>query len=288
MTPSGEAGGVDPYDARAIVPETDAILEEWARCSIAAREALQHRLSVPAPGCPFDFYWPENRPQDSLEPALVVFLHGGYWRRGSAIASGFLAPHLARLGAATAIPDYPLAPGAHLREITSATADCIRWIVEEAPSLGVDGSRVAWIGHSAGAHLGAMALAESFRGGGTAPRLFLGFSGLYDIVPVNRGIAQEWLRLTDAEAEELSPTSLPLGRETEIVLATGELESAGFHAQTDLYLNHVRREGCTARAERLPGRNHFDVIQCLFDSGHSLARALVAAVEFCRKRKGET
>ena len=278
MTPSRDAGVVDPYDARAIVPETDAILEDWARGSDAAREELRHRLSVPAPGCPFDLYWPESRFEASDKPFLVVFLHGGYWRRGSAIASGFLAPHLARLGAATAIPDYPLAPAVHLSEITRATADCVRWIHEEAGSFGVDGSRVAVIGHSAGAHLGAMALAEFFGSGGPAPRMFLGISGLYDIVPVNRGIAHEWLMLTDAEAEALSPTSHPLRSETEIVLATGELESAGFHAQTDKYLDHVRLGGCAARAERLPGRNHFDVVQCLFDSDHGLAQALISAV----------
>ena len=245
MTPTRIAGGVDPYDARAIVPETDAILEEWERCSDAAREALRLRLSVPAPGYPFDLYGPENCSVASDIPSLVVFLHGGYWRRGSAIACGFLAPHLARQGAAIAIPDYPLAAGARLGEIAKSTADCIRWILEEARSPGIDGSRVALVGHSTGGHCGAMALAEFYRERGPVPSMFLEFGGFYDIVPVNRGVAHEWLMLTDTRAESLSPISHPLGSETEVVLAAGELESAGFHAQTDVYLEHVLcRENC--------------------------------------------
>ena len=215
MKSTRNAGGVDSYDARAIVPATDDILEEWERCSDSAREALWHRPSVLAPGCPFDLYWPENCPVASDNPFLIVFFHGGYRRRGSAIAPGFLAPRLAPLGAATAIPDYPLAPGVRLVEITRSTADCICWIVEEARSLGIDGSRVALVGHSAGGHLGAMASAEFFGEGGLAPGMFLVFSGLYDSVPVNRGIAHEWLMLTDAEAESLSPINHSLDSETE-------------------------------------------------------------------------
>lgn len=112
-----EAATVGPYDTRAIATETEAIPEDWARLSVVARNSLVHQLAVQAPGCPFHLYRRDGRTSNESFPPEAVFLHGGDWRGGSALTSSFVDGHLARLGSATAIPGYPLAPAAHLKEI---------------------------------------------------------------------------------------------------------------------------------------------------------------------------
>ncbi|MDB5509988.1 MAG: hypothetical protein JWL93_2457 [Hyphomicrobiales bacterium] len=90
---------------------------------------------------------------------VVVALHGGGWRQGSPTVYQHLGPWLARRGYALFAPVYrsakvgqPSYPQA-VHDVRAA----VQFIKGEAAAFGVDASRVALMGESAGGHLAALA-----------------------------------------------------------------------------------------------------------------------------------
>jgi arylformamidase len=89
---------------------------------------------------------------------LVIFVHGGGWKRGSKDnATGqFKAPHYTGLGYAFASINYRLVPDATVEQQAQDVADAIAFLRGKAPALHIDPDRIIVMGHSAGAHLAAL------------------------------------------------------------------------------------------------------------------------------------
>lgn len=95
----------------------------------------------------------------SAQPApLVLFVHGGGWKRGSKETAGSrtLPGHLNAQGYAFASIDYRLVPDATVEQQAADVATALAYLLDKADSLGIDRSRVVLTGHSAGAHLVAL------------------------------------------------------------------------------------------------------------------------------------
>ncbi|WP_217554414.1 alpha/beta hydrolase [Streptomyces sp. GbtcB6] len=113
---------------------------------------------------------------------VAVWMHGGGFVLGGPNAEDATCRRLsARLGIAVVAPDYRLAPE---NPYPAAFDDCyaaVAWVVEEAEALGVDASRLALGGHSAGAALAAaVALAARDRQGPRIRYVYLGYPVLDD------------------------------------------------------------------------------------------------------------
>lgn len=89
---------------------------------------------------------------------LVVFIHGGGWKRGDkGNATGAeKVQHFTGRGFAFASVNYRLVPNATAEQQAQDVADGIAWLVKHARELGFDPARVVVMGHSAGAHLTAL------------------------------------------------------------------------------------------------------------------------------------
>lgn len=88
---------------------------------------------------------------------LVIFVHGGGWKRGDKRdATGEKASHYRQQGYAFASINYRLVPAATVEQQAQDVANAIAHLITRAESLGLDGKRVALMGHSAGAHLSAL------------------------------------------------------------------------------------------------------------------------------------
>ncbi len=88
---------------------------------------------------------------------IVVFVHGGGWRRGE--KRGFLerrAPAFTSAGFLLATINYRLAPAATHPAQISDTAAALAWLREHAAQFGGDPDALFVMGHSAGAHLAAL------------------------------------------------------------------------------------------------------------------------------------
>jgi len=105
-------------------------------------------------------------------PALL-YLHGGGFTIGSLETHDSLLRQLARRsGAAVVALDYRLAPEHRFPTAVDDTFDALRWLAANAASLGIDGTRLAVGGDSAGGTLAAVAAIQA-RDAGLALRLQL-------------------------------------------------------------------------------------------------------------------
>lgn len=142
-------------------------LRERLRERTAARHAVQADSQAPRtrPDQTFaygrhalqelDFY----RARNVSGPApLVIFVHGGGWKRGSkdVAASRYAPAHYTGLGYNYAAINYRLVPEATVEQQATDVALALKALLDRADSLGIDRGRVVLSGHSAGAHLVAL------------------------------------------------------------------------------------------------------------------------------------
>lgn len=100
-----------------------------------------------------DIYSPSNTntPKD-----VIVFIHGGSWRSGSKNTYWFLGNNFARKDIIFVPINYPLAPNAQYKEMATDCAKALKWVSENISKYGGNPDRIFVMGHSAGAHLGAL------------------------------------------------------------------------------------------------------------------------------------
>lgn len=142
----------------------------------------------PNPAQKLDIYVPDSalihKPQAGY-PTLI-FVHGGSWNSGHKELYAPTALKLLPYGIALVIVGYTLHPEATYRSQTIDIARAIAWTLDHIAEYGGDPNRVIASGHSAGAHLTALALMDNewLRVEGHAAGEvggYIGVSGPYDI-----------------------------------------------------------------------------------------------------------
>lgn len=127
-------------------------------------------------------------PQGAGRAPLVVFVHGGGWKRGSKDNAGSRAMpgHMLAQGYAYASINYWLVPAATVEQQAADVAAALAFLLKRADSLGIDRARVVLTGHSAGAHLVALVGTDEryLKGAG------LSFADLRGVMP-NDGAAYD-------------------------------------------------------------------------------------------------
>lgn len=258
-----------------------ALFSDWGMRSGQARAAHDCFVDLP--------YGPTRRQTLDLFPArgegapVLVFIHGGYWRGSDKAAHGFLAPSFVAMGAVVVLLNYDLCPTVPIGTICEQVAAALAWIHRHIASYGGDPRRIVLAGHSAGAHLAAMALLRGGSGGagdGSAPpaKRALCISGLFDLAPLREApFIRGDLALDPGAAHALSPVHFPAPPGGRVVAAVGALESEAFQQQTDRLQASWGRETVPV-VDRIANRNHFDILNDLAEAGtllHTRASALL-------------
>jgi acetyl esterase/lipase len=168
--------GTDRTQMRTCLREKASELSE--DCRSAMRQRIEQRMQQRGGGAPGTgpqapatpptqtlAYGPDSLqaldlwvPQGATKAPLVLFVHGGGWKRGSKNnAMGRALPaHMLAQGYAFASIDYRLVPRNTVEEQASDVAAALAHVLKRADALGIDRSRVVLTGHSAGAHLVAL------------------------------------------------------------------------------------------------------------------------------------
>jgi len=148
---------IDPVTARELYDTRTAVVEPPP-----IHET--HDLVIPGPGggLPVRIY----TPRPASDAPAIMFFHGGGWVFGTIDTHDAACRQLANdAGAVVVSVDYRLAPE---DPFPAAVEDCeaaTRWVVENAAELGVNGSRIAVAGDSAGGNLAAI-VAQTMRDAG--------------------------------------------------------------------------------------------------------------------------
>lgn len=86
---------------------------------------------------------------------VLVFVHGGGWRRGDRSRVGEKPAGFTARGVVLVSAGYRLHPGATVYDQAADVARAVRWARDNAARFGGSQDRVFLMGHSAGAHLAA-------------------------------------------------------------------------------------------------------------------------------------
>ena len=195
-----------------------------------------------------DFY----RAKGATGPApLVIFVHGGGWKRGSkdTAASRHAPAHYTGLGYNYAAIDYRLVPQATVEQQGADVAMALRALLDRAGELGIDRRRVVLTGHSAGAHLVALV--------GTDERYLkaagLSFADLAGVMP-NDGAAYDVPRQIAEGGRFMHDTYLQaFGTDPARQRALSPSLQARAPNAPAFLLIHVQRPDGIAQAEALEG-----------------------------------
>jgi arylformamidase len=224
----------------------------------------------------YDVYAPADATAPS--PALV-FIHGGFWQEGDKGGSGFAARALAAQGWALVGIGYTLTPEVRLRDIVAEVAAALEHVADHAADYGIDPARIVLAGHSAGGHLTAAILAGM--GGARAAGIPAGavpISGVYDLAPIAASYVNDLAGIDATEIADLSPLFARPLRDIPVHLLIGgdepdafQVQSTALHAAWAPHLSHLT-------LERVPGHDHFDILDRLAETGDDTFRAIRAMV----------
>ncbi|MCL7422831.1 MAG: alpha/beta hydrolase [Methylobacter sp.] len=171
-----------------------------------------------------DMYLPG---QDQAPRATVVFFYGGCW--GGCETKNkeqyvFVAQALTSHGYAVVIPDYRRYPEVKFDRIIDDARRAVEWLKANGAEYGADSDAIFLMGHSAGAHLGAMlTLNENYLLPETFQSLkgFIGLAGPYDFLPFTEAYQKAVFG-----PEEKYPASQPVnfvqGTEPPLLLLYGD------------------------------------------------------------------
>ena len=98
------------------------------------------------------------RKSSATQLPVIIFVHGGNWNSGRKGTYDLLGRNFASRGVITVIPDYTLSPEANYNEMTRQIVSVIKWTKKNISQYNGNANTVYITGHSAGGHLGALAV----------------------------------------------------------------------------------------------------------------------------------
>jgi len=271
----GAAAVEEQYQPSLRVPSLGPFIEAYRTEGEAARAASTHeRRAYGDHPDEWMWYFPAAEP----DAPLLVFIHGGYWRRLSGDDGCFLAPAAHRLGLALASVNYTLCPAAPLATLVDQTERALTALLDPTGPLEHDRRRIHVAGHSAGAHLTATAIVAGLPLAGAVL-----VSGIFDITPIVHTTINVDVGLDDREAARLSPLFALGGLHrpglAQIVTWSGG-DTEEFARQGHDWVGHWSATEGNRRPEIVivEDRNHFDIVFDLLDADRPLGRAVIDQV----------
>ena len=207
---------------------------------------------------------------------VILFIHGAGWVFGNAHTHDRLVRELA-VGARAAVvfPEYDLSPEARYPVAIEQNYAVARWIVADAASKGLDGTRLAVVGDSVGGNMSAaLTLMAKERGGVPLVQQVLLYpvtdasfdSGSYHQFAEGYFLRRDgmqwfWDQYTTSEQDRAQITASPLRATTEqltglppALVITGEADV--LRDQGEAYAAKLRTAGVAVTALRVQGVIH--------------------------------
>jgi arylformamidase len=265
------------YDVERSVPDFMAYAKSYVDESKLARHRLKCVLDVrygPTIDEHVDIF-----PASRRDAPVLIFIHGGAWRILSSKEFSMVAMGPVAAGITVVNVNYSLCPKVTMDEIVRQARSAVAWTYRRIASYGGDPQRIFISGHSAGAHLSAMALATDWPGDYGLPadiiKGALCLSGLYDLTPLRYTLFQPALQLSLEQAERNSPLLLaPPRLDASVIVSWGSEEPKEFQRHSADYLDRWQRAGNRGRHLVLQQENHFTVPLGLADASNPLCAAL--------------
>lgn len=266
----------DAYENPAHIPNAETIRKSWPKLANQFRKKLVKKSRAQLdirygkkPRNLLDIFLPEKKPK-----GLVVFIHGGYWRRFSKDIFSHLAQGALDKGYAVAMPSYTLCPDIKLSGITKEVGGAIN----HAAKL-IKGD-IYIVGHSAGGHLASRMICKNTPLKSSVQKRIqntISISGVSDLRPLLSINVNDDLKLTAKEANADSPALLLPMKNAKLTCWVGMSERSEFIRQNALLANIWHGLGADITLIEEQNTNHFTVVDGLMDSESDIVRQLLGS-----------
>ena len=218
-------------------------------------------------------------PSASAGHPVLVFVHGGSWKRGDKDAYGgaygAMGRSLAAEGVAVAVINYRLTPEVRHPEHARDVARAVSWVYDKASLYGWNARKIVLVGHSAGAHLCSLTALDAayLKVHGLTPDVIggvVGVSGIYDLTRLGvtgQLLFQDVFGVRDEQLQSASPALRVQGKPAPFLLLYADNDIPTFDYQTRRLESALDQSGGTVRSVEIPDRNHRDIIAGLGRKG---------------------
>lgn len=263
------------YNNRALVPNYPEFLDRYTAVSAATRTSrpyTTHRFGA-QPNSTFDLFGAANA------RALLVFIHGGYWRALTKEEFSFVAPGYCDKRVAVAVLNYDLCPNTTIGGIIDQIVAAMHYLAR-MPSVPKH-----WLvaGHSAGGHLTAAMWSPLAKLSSDVRARIVGgmsISGIHDLDPMVDYSINSDLLLSKSEAHRLSPIAYSPRVEAPLIVAAGGKESAEFKRQASAL--HAAWPGVCQLSKagvHFPANdNHFSIVENFANPAGELFERMISLI----------
>jgi arylformamidase len=197
---------------------------------------------------------------------IMVFIHGGAWRGGSARGAAQNAEMFMLAGAHFISLDFinvlQTVPSGNLMEMAAQVRRGVAWAYRNAHHFDGDRRRLFISGHSSGGHLGGCVMTTDWSTLGLPWDTVKGgvlISGMYELEPVALSARRLYVNFTPETVQELSAQRHLNRLRAPIVVAHGTKESPEFQRQSRDFVAAVRAAGKPVEYAIGTGYNHFEI-----------------------------
>ena len=258
------------YTQKEWAANMDTILRRWSEAATDVRTAH--------PGYAEHCYGAHPDERIDVFPAagtLVHFhIHGGAWRGQAKEDSVFLAPSMAAAGVTLVLPEFSKLPGVRMPVLLEQLKRALAWTHQRLIIEG-DATGIVISGHSSGAHLAALLVAESRLEKLVPDKVIqdvICISGSYDLEPVMLSARRNYIDLSAEEMVRLSPIHRIADFGLPLHLFYGGHETPEFRRQPLAFAAALERAGKLAGCHRIANRNHFEILDDLADPSSEIGR----------------
>ncbi|KAA1188895.1 alpha/beta hydrolase [Pseudohalioglobus sediminis] len=212
-----------------------------------------------------DLYFPAAAAGATAPQRLVIFVYGGDWTSGNKDGYAFVADALTAAGYTVAIPDYAKYPDVTFPDFVADVALAVSWLAGNGGRFEhVD--EIVLMGHSAGAHTGALLVTDPrFLGAHQFPLqridAFVGLAGPYAYLPQNQKYRDIFGNLEDYQ--QMQPLHFLSGSEPPMLLLHGEDDSTVLPLHTQKFADKATALGVDVSVHIYPGRGHANLVLAL-------------------------
>jgi arylformamidase len=220
---------------------------------------------------------------DEQHAPVVIFIHGGGWRGGTAKEYGFPAEMLLAAGIHFIALDFSsvLDTKGDLAVLVDQVRRAIALVWRTCTNFGGDAERLYVVGHSSGAHLAAMALSTHWAAYDLPENPIKGgvlISGIYDLGPLRQTSRSEYVHIDDRIEHQLSPIHHVASLTSPLLLFVGSKESPEFQRQAQDYAKAAAQAGKQIKVSLGEAYNHFEIAETLGNPYGFLGRRLLRFV----------
>lgn len=226
---------------------------------------VQDRAYGPDPAQKLDIYIPADNTKQPLE--VVVFFYGGRWTYGAKENYRFVGSTFADRGFLVVIPDYRKYPQVRFPVFVEDGAKALSWVYDHIAESHGNPTRIHVVGHSAGAHVGALVtadpryLADEGKDRSIVIHDFAGLAGPYAFTPDEPDL--EDMFGPPQKYPNMQVTTFIDGTQPPMLLLHGERDLAVKYTNVQKLQQQIVERGGCVRSHLYPDVNHTDLIRAL-------------------------